>query len=266
MPEGDTILRAAMTLRTACLGQEVNAVGHVDRELKPSRFEQSVRQQAMVDVEARGKHLLMRFASETTLHSHMGMTGSWHIYELGQPWRKPEKRAAVSLEFSTCVAVCFSPKVLELLSTLELKRHGRLHRLGPDMLAASFDANAVLLRMRIHDAVPLGEAVLNQTVVCGIGNVYKSEMLFLEKLDPFAPVGRYSDESLLSLLATTRQWMQRNLSGQARRTRPQPSASRMWVYGRQGRPCFACGTGVQMRRQGDLGRSTYWCPSCQAVD
>lgn len=205
-------------------------------------------------------------SEQDVLHSHLGMTGSWHLYQLGEPWRKPAHRAAVVLRTRSAVAVCFSPKTIELLSADAFRRHRYLQQLGPDLLAEELDEEEILRRFRIHDATPLGQAVMNQTIACGIGNVYKSEVLFMLQLNPFQPVRALTDTQLLSLIHTARLWMQKNLDGYPRTTRLKgDGGGRKWVYGRQGAPCFTCQTPIQMQRQGDLGRSTYWCPTCQAA-
>lgn len=202
--------------------------------------------------------------AEDVLHSHLGMTGSWHLYRPGEPWRKPAHRAAVVLHCRVAVAVCFSPKTLELLSADAFRRHRYLQQLGPDLLGEELDESEILRRFRIHDATPLGQAVMNQTLASGIGNVYKSEILFMLQLSPFEPVRALTDTQLLALIQTARLWMQKNLEGYPRTTRLRgDGGGRKWVYGRAGQPCFTCGTLIRMQRQGDLGRSTYWCPTCQ---
>jgi len=156
-------------------------------------------------------------------------------------------------------------KVLQLLSPDQLRRHIHLTRLGPDLLAEQVDEAEVLRRFRAHDPTPIGEAVMNQSIVAGIGNVYKSEILFLTRTNPLTPVGHLSDEHVLKIAQTARRWMANNLTGYPRRTRSALGRQRLWVYGRSGKPCFECGQRIQLRRQGDLGRTTYWCPQCQAA-
>jgi endonuclease-8 len=159
--------------------------------------------------------------------------------------------------------ICFSPKLLELLSADQLRHHVHLRRLGPDLLAAEFALAGAVARFRARDELPLGEAVMNQTIVCGIGNVYKSDLLFLLGFDPFAPVRKFSDDELARLIDRARRLMQRNLSGAARQTRFRGDGRRLWAYGRSGEACYKCGATIQLRRQGDAGRTTCWCPQCQ---
>jgi endonuclease VIII len=259
MPEGDTIYRAATRLRPILEGQPV--------ERARARWDQidaaSLVGHTVTGVEARGKHLLFHFDDGRALHSHMGMTGSWHIYRLGEGWQKPEHRAAIVLEGPQYLVVCFTPKTLELLSAAALRRHPYLQRLGPDLLGGQLDEAEVLRRFRTHDVTPIGEAVMNQTIACGVGNVYKSEVLFLLHIDPLAPVGTLSDEQVLAIVRKSRELMQQNLEGYPRTTRHALDGRRVWVYGRSGQACFVCGTAIELFRQGDLGRTTYWCPKCQ---
>jgi endonuclease-8 len=259
MPEGDTIFRTAVNLRTAI-------VGHVVQSLQSRESDaglQSLVGHRISAVEARGKHLLMHIDDGRVLHSHLGMTGSWHLYSLGEPWTKPARGAAISMEFASAMAVCFSPKTLELLSPAAFRRHGYLHQLGPDILGTLPPDAQVLQRFRVHDQTAIGEALLNQTILCGIGNVYKSEALFVARINPFDLVAQLSDELLLNVVSIAKELMRRNLQGYPRRTRFSADRQRQWVYNRKHQPCFVCGTAIEMLRQGELGRSTFWCPSCQ---
>lgn len=262
MPEGDTIHRTAIRLRPYLVGEQiVRARGWADRIDAESLVGARV-----PSIEARGKHLLLHLDDGRVIHGHSGMTGSWHLYPLGEPWQKPERRAALVLETDRLCVVFFSPKTLELLTPTQFRRHPYLHRLGPDLLAEGIDFEAVVARFKPHAARPLGEAVMDQTVACGIGNIWKSELLFLSNLDPFAPVGEVEEVRLRQMLELGRELMQHNLEGPGRRTRFEATGGPLWVYGRSGEPCYLCGTPIAMRRQGDLGRSTYYCARCQSTD
>jgi endonuclease-8 len=211
----------------------------------------------------------------------MGMTGSWHIYGERATWRKPRRLASLAVLLGAAEAsgnsppfhlrgphrvVCFTPKTLELLSAHSFLRHPYLTRLGPDLLARHWDENAVLRRFRQRPQMPIGVAVMDQSLVCGIGNVYKSELLFLTRISPFVAVCELEDDRIVGLLREARRLMRKNLAGQTRRrTRFAGDGHRLWAYRRSGQPCLVCGQLIQMRRQGDLGRSTYWCPRCQAA-
>lgn len=263
MPEGDTIFRSAVRLRPELDGSRVVNANDNGRfacasELMGARFDH---------VEAKGKHLLMHLDDGRVLHSHMGMTGSWHIYQLGEPWRKSPRAAALSMDVCTpterkSTVVCFSPKTLELLTATRFRRHPYLSRLGPDLML-NVDRKQVLGRFRVHNLAPIGVAIMNQTIVCGVGNVYKSEVLFLTGQNPFTAVRDLADDSILEIVDLAQNLMQKNVAGHARQTRLSADGQRLWVYGRSGQPCFKCGETVEITRQGDLGRSTYWCRNCQ---
>lgn len=258
MPEGDTIFRTARTLGTALTHEEITRF----RTTLPELMGSGLVGLRVEGVESRGKNLLLHFSDGRALYSHMRMTGSWHVYAQGERWRRPEHQARCAVDVRDRVAVCFNAPVLELLTPGALRRHRLLSRLGPDLLSEAPDFDEALRRLRREPLRPLGDAVMDQGAVCGIGNVYKSETLFLERRDPFAHVGALSIEDLRSVLARARKLMLANLTGYPRVTHPAPGG-RYWAYGRRDAPCFTCGATIRMRRQGEAGRSTYWCPTCQ---
>ena len=218
----------------------------------------------MIRVEARGKHLLIGFDNGLTLRSHLRMSGSWHRYRPAEPWRRPVREASAILETAEAVAVAFNTPVVELLTDADLRRSRPLITLGPDLLASEFDIEEALRRLRERNGEQLGNALLDQQAIAGGGNVYKSEVAFLERLDPWAPVAAFDDGELLAALRTARRLMQVNLRGGARVTTGSSVRGQgLWVYGRVGRPCRRCGTRIERRRQGELARLTYWCPRCQ---
>jgi endonuclease-8 len=254
MPEGDTIHRAAATLSKAIAGRRV---------LRAEPETMSALVDRTVDaVEARGKHLLVRFDDGHTLHTHMRMDGSWHIYRPGERWWRGAHRAVAVLETEAWVAVCFDAPIVELLPPGE--EPALVQRLGPDLLDPSVDLDEAIARMRTLASMSIGEAVMRQDAVAGIGNVYKSEVLFLRRVDPFAALDTLDDAALLAILREAQRLLRRNLSTRRRTTRERADG-RLWVYGRSGQPCFACGTRIRMRRQGELARSTYYCPRCQGI-
>jgi endonuclease-8 len=219
----------------------------------------------VTSVEPRGKHLLIGFDNGLTVRTHLRMSGSWHRYRPGEPWRRPRREASAILETADAVAVAFNTPVVELLTDADLHRSRPLRELGPDLLSRTFDLGEAVRRLRERDADELGSALLDQRAVAGIGNVYKSEVAFLERLDPWAPVVAFADEDLERALRTARRLLQANTRGGARITTGSPVRGQgLWVYGRSGRPCRRCGTEIRARRQGDLARLTYWCPRCQA--
>ncbi len=262
MPEGDTILRAARTLARVLEGRRIEKF----RSPLPQLSHADLAGHTVVGVEPRGKHLLFLFDDGRALHSHMRMTGSWHVYRPGEAWQKPERLARVVLETESFVTVCFNAPVVELLSPSDLAHHPSLSRLGPDVLAPLFDAKGARERLKAMPAAAIGEALLAQGAIAGIGNIYKSESLFVSRLSPFSLVGSLPDERLDGVIGAARRLMSANLGSSARTTttgRAGPAGPRYWVYDRSGRPCLVCGARVRMRRQGDGGRSTYWCPRCQ---
>ena len=265
MPEGDTIFRTAEVLRAALVGRRItNARAHAQPGMRRVPDLSRLVGATVTSVESRGKHLLIGFDDGLTLRSHLRMTGSWHRYRPGERWRLPVRRASAVLETKEAVAVAFNTPVVELLTDADLRRSPPLTTLGPDLLGTEFDAAEALRRLRDRDGDELGNALLDQRAVAGIGNVYKSEVAFLERLDPWAPVAAFDDDELAAALRTARRLLQANVRGGARVTTGSGARGQgLWVYGRAGRPCRRCGTPIEQRRQGDLARQTFWCPRCQ---
>ena len=260
MPEGDTILRTARTLDRALAGSTlVTATSTV-----PGLDAASLVGRVVARVDAHGKHLRVHFDDGRTLVTHQRMTGAWHVYRPGERWQRPERGARVVLATATYVAVCFHAPDVTLLAAGGLARDATARSLGPDLLAPDFDRDAARQRLRARGELPIGVALMNQSLVSGIGNVYKSETLFVVGVDPFAFVRDLDDATLDALLDAARDLMHRNLDGHARVTRDDGLA-RAWVYGRGGEPCGRCGDAVRMTRQGEAGRSTYYCARCQRV-
>ena len=265
MPEGDTIYRTAQVLRAALISRRITAARAqarpgLRRVPDLSRLIGAV----VMTVEARGKHLLIGFDNGLTVRSHLRMSGSWHRYRPGEPWSRPLRQASAILETSESVAVAFNTPVVELLSDSDLRRSRALTTLGPDLLSSVFDLDEAMQRLRERDGHELGNVLFDQRAVAGIGNVYKSEVAFLEGLDPWAPIAAFEESELINALRTARRLLQANTRGGARITTGSPVRGQaLWVYGRAGRPCRRCGTQIQVRRQGELARQTYWCPHCQ---
>jgi endonuclease VIII len=243
MPEGDTIWRAAAALQQRLSGKIVLSAS-------PDRIGRLVGR-TLLKVEPRGKHLMMHFDDRWVLHSHMRMTGSWHLYTPGQRWRKPRHFARALLRFEDAEAVLFSAPVLELLRDPAT----RTGHLGPDILVDPFDIEEVLRRARASEVGPLGELLLQQRVCAGIGNIYKCESLWIQRLDPWRSQDDLDDDELGRLYQVARRLMREALAGQGPRRRA--------VHGRGGWPCPRCGSSVQVRAQGAQGRLTYHCPRCQ---
>jgi endonuclease-8 len=265
MPEGDTIFRTATVLRRALAGGVVRrAYAQPGPGIARVPDLSVLVGASVIAVEARGKHLLIGLSDGRWLRTHMRMKGSWHRYRPGVPWWLPARRAVCVLETDAAVAVCFDAPVVELLTDADLARHATLRGLGPDLLGSSPDLEDAVRRLRDRYAVPLGEALLDQRAAAGIGNVIKSEALFLERLDPWAAVRSFTYDELRTVLRRASALLAAN-TGPGRRVttgRRSPVES-LWVYRRGGRPCRRCGTLIRARRQGAQARTTYWCPSCQ---
>ena len=262
MPEGDTILRAATRLRAALAGRTVTAFRSRLPALAVAARRQGILGSVITTVEARGKHLLVRFSRGAVLHTHMGMTGSWHLYRAGSRWQKPEAMARLVLEAGPVIAVCFVPRVIELLPPGDEAAQPALAALGPDILDPARDAAPAVEGLRARGGDAIGAALLDQTALSGIGNIYKSESLFLAGVDPFATVASLDDATLTRIVRTAMREMHRSVRDGA--GDPEARArGRYWVYRRSGRPCRRCGTAIMMARQGPMRRSTYWCPRCQ---
>ena len=248
MPEGDTIWRTAAGVRERVGGRAVTAAW-------PARYE-TLTGRTLETVEPVGKHLLMRFSGGWTLHSHLRMTGSWHVYRPGERWRRPRHLARVVLTFPDWEAVCFAAPVLELVRDARAP----VRHLGPDVLADEFPIDQVVARARSVGPVALGELLLDQRVCSGIGNVYKCETLWERRLDPWRSSSELSDEELAEVFATARGYLRQNVVRAAPRRFGHRAGA---VHGRSGRPCPRCGAAVRVRAQGADARLTYWCPACQ---
>jgi len=257
MPEGDTIYRAARLLRAGL--DEATLTRFATRRAVPGpRPEPGER---IAYVASRGKHLLIRFSGGATLHTHMRMTGSWHVFATGEPWRRSPGQVRVELGTPDVVAVCFSAPVVELLDDAGVRRHPVLAALGPDLCDPQPDLDEALRRMAgLVPSTPVGEALLDQRMAAGIGNVYRSEVLWLCDVDPFVALADVPEATRRALLQTAHRQLRRNLGPGPRRTVPTGLA----VYDRAGRPCLRCGTHIAVRRSGEQARATWWCPSCQS--
>jgi endonuclease-8 len=261
MPEGDTIFRTARTLGKAIGGQTITSF----RSRMPKLRDADLVGRRINTIEPRGKNLLIHFDDHRVLHTHMMMTGSWHIYRPGEPWQRPERQANLVIETGKFVAICFNAPVVQLLTPTQLRRSENLRQLGPDILKEDFNLDEAMQRLRARNSMEIGEALLAQRALAGIGNVYKCEALFLCHLNPFLKVSELSDEVLRGLILEARKWMKANLGGGMRTTRRALTGKRLWVYGRSGEECMRCGTVIRMKRQGRAMRSTYWCPKCQST-
>ncbi|WP_341252138.1 Fpg/Nei family DNA glycosylase [Euzebya pacifica] len=280
MPEGDTIFRAAATLQHAMAGKVITGVDTTVPQVRRLMPERLVGQ-TVERVEARGKHLLHWFdPSGLALHTHMRMTGSWHTYPPGGRWRKPAHFAKLVLRTADVEAVAFSVPVVELLSAAQVATHRSMANLGPDPLhvpeGEQLDLAESRKRLDTLADTPIGVALLDQRVLAGVGNVYKNEVLFICRVDPWTPVAEVPPEVRDRLLAVSAALLQANIAhgGSGRiTTRPPAQVARLtgrqlgsesvWVYGKAGRPCPRCGTPIRSAALGDHARVTYWCTRCQ---
>ncbi|MEU3656595.1 DNA-formamidopyrimidine glycosylase family protein [Streptomyces sp. NPDC032161] len=274
MPEGDTVLQTARRLHAALADRVLTR-----SDLRVPRFATAdLTGRTVLDVISRGKHLLTRIEGGLTLHSHLRMDGSWQVYAPGERWRGgPAHQIRVVLANADHTAVGYRLPVLELLRTREEER--AVGHLGPDLLGPDWDPDAALRNLLTDSSRPLGEALLDQRNLAGIGNVYKAELCFLARATPWLPIGELPTATASRLVTTARQLLEANRDRPVRTTtmtttgtaantrtgvvaRPHGSKERLWVYGRTNRPCLRCGTPIRMAEQD--ARPTYWCPHCQA--
>jgi endonuclease-8 len=271
MPEGDTIFRAARTLHRALAGRIVTAFQTQLSQLAVVDARAPVAGRTIEKAEARGKHLIISMSGDLALRTHMRMHGSWHIYRPGERWRAPRRDARIVITTSEWVAIAFAVSDAEFLTAAELERHARVNALGPDLLADDVDLDEARRRVREAPSRHIAEAILRQQSVAGLGNVYKSEVLFLCGVYPFTPVPDVTEAALDCLLTRGRALIRMNVqehsamglgtAGRATTGRLNPR-EKLWVYDRAGGPCFKCGTPISTNTETE-GRRTYWCPSCQ---
>jgi endonuclease VIII len=274
MPEGDTIYRVAKTLQLALGGRLVTEFRTVLPQLARIDRDTPIVGRSVNRVEPRGKHLLIHFSGDLILHTHLRMNGNWHIYRPGERWRRRGDDMRVVIGNQEWQAIGFSLPIAEFLHVSDTARHPELGALGPDLLAEVFDREEAIRRFRERPQLEIGDALLNQRILAGIGNVYKSEILFACRLSPFRRVDEVSDSELEKMLDSARRQLRANVVA-ADRARPvftrvmrrttgrsDPSAA-LWVYGRGGEPCRECASPISVRRQGPDARGTWWCPRCQ---
>jgi endonuclease-8 len=292
MPEGDTIFRTARTLSRALAGKPVTRFHSEYAQLASANDQQPFAGQIITRIEARGKYLLIHFAdakagsnngakesdpSERVLATHMLMSGSWHIYRPGEPWQDSRANMRILIETADFVAVGFRIPVARLHTPQTLARDKKIPNTERDVLSEDFDAKAAAEHLRKHGREELGNALVRQDVLAGVGNVFKSEICFLVGLSPFRKVETVTDAQIKKLVATAQKLLAANVledsgdlvvtfSGKQRRTthHAAPGES-LWVYGRKGEPCRRCGTPIQRALQQPNARSTYWCPVCQPL-
>jgi endonuclease VIII len=272
VPEGDTIFRAARALNQALAGRTVTRFESVFPRLTRVDVDRPLRGRTIERVASRGKHLLIWFSGGLVLRTHMRMNGSWHIYRSGERWRRGRHDMRIVIATDAYEAVAFTVPIAEFVAATDLERE--MAGVGPDPLDERFDAADAVARLRARGDMDVADALLDQSAIAGIGNVYKSEILFAGGVHPFARVDELSAATLDRLVAIAVKFMRANVvdgtsaaivtyTGFRRTTgRADPSA-RLWVYGRGGKPCRRCGTPIASAKQGPHARSTYWCENCQ---
>lgn len=268
MPEGDSLFKAARALHEALAGQVVTRFASPRPELK----EQGVEGRVVTRVRAQGKYVVLELDDGRGLLSHLRMQGRWLVYDkaaasvkqrqwLAREPRWDDQETTLILESDRAVAVLEFAAVAELAPLAAIER--RLADLGPDLLSPDFDESEALSRLRQHPDLTVAEALMLQSAVAGIGNLYKSETLFIERVWPFTKVAAVDDPTLKRLLKRARDLMRRNLRGPRRTTFGTHAGTPYYVYERSGQHCLKCDSKIRMLRQGSLQRSTYFCPECQ---
>jgi endonuclease VIII len=275
VPEGDTIHRAAAALNRALAGRGVVRFESVFPALTRVHVDQPLTAMTVETVQSAGKHLLMHFSGGLVLRTHMRMHGSWHIYRPGERWRARRSDMRVLVATADFEAVGFNIPVAEFIRSRDLATNDVLSRLGPDALDPHFDRDEALRRLRSRPSTSIADALLDQRLLSGLGNVFKSEVLFSCGIDPFVAVAELDDRQLEHLVDTGQKLLQANVklssngltprTGRRRTTGRDNPAESLWVYGRARLPCRTCGTAIAVRKHGPDARLTYWCPTCQAL-
>ncbi len=256
MPEGDTIRWHAKRLRPAVEGRAPESV-RTHARFARDHWDERLTGQVVARIDTYGKHLLLRFEDGFVLHSHLGMVGSWGVYAPGRRWGRSPRRAWLVMRIDGVDVVQFDGSTLELITEGRSRFDQRLAGLGPDVLADEFDEPEFLRRLRGDDPTrPIGDALLDQRTVAGIGNMWKAEGCWDAQIDPWRATREVSDDEVRRVVAEMRPRMFDSVEHG-------PRAIDKRVYGRAGRPCLRCGTIVRSRGQWDDNRTTYWCPGCQ---
>lgn len=259
MPEGDTIHRTACALRTALVDKKMvrfdapRLIGMVPRAGR-----------TIERVESHGKHLEIEWDDGVILHTHMRMSGSWHLYRQGEPWQRPHHQMRALIETDTWIAVCFNAPLVETYREPGLSRHPGLGRLGPDLCRVDADLDRCVELMLSYDdpRAAISEVLLDQRAFCGVGNVYRCEVLWACELSPKAPVGEIPEPLATRVVNVAARLLRANLAHAGRVALPGVPGG-LAVYGRSGQGCYRCAETVKARRSGEYNRLLYWCPGCQ---
>lgn len=274
MPEGDTIFRAAQTLNAALAGKTVTRFESALPGLMRVDADTPIRGRTIQRVVPRGKWLLMHFSGDLILLTHMRMSGSWHIYRFGEKWKRGADDMRIVIGTSDFEAVAFKVPVAEFHTEASLARREGFSHLGQDVLALQFDQAQAARQLRSRPDLEIGEALLVQSLLAGVGNVFKSEIAFACRVNPFRRVATLTEDELKCMVATARKFLLANAGenaaggivtymGPRRTTGRANPGERLWVYGRKNEPCRKCGTLIRSYQQGTDARVTFWCPQCQ---
>ena len=278
MPEGDTIYRAARALQRAIGGKVVTGFETGLAPLARVNDDAPLTGRVVEKVESRGKWCLIHFSGDLILVTHMLMSGSWHIYRTGEKWWMGKSRMRVVIRTAEYEAVAFNVPVAEFHTARSLERYSQIPNLGPDILSDEFTVESGARRLGDYAAAnpdaEVAVALLNQRVLAGLGNVYKSEVAFSAGVNPFRAMKTLTAREMEQMAEFAQRYMQANVLdgsgdgivtyfGNRRTTGNSNRDERLWVYGRQGQECRRCGAAIMMRKQGEQARSTYWCPECQ---
>lgn len=277
MPEGDTLFRSARSLHRALAGKPVTAFRSSYPLLTRFHDDTPLTGQTVESVESRGKWLLIHFSGGGTMATHMLMSGAWHIYKPGERWQKPSSAARIVLENREYHAIGFNVPVAEMHTPQSLVRDRRIPALASDLLRQDFDAEAAVQRIVSQANEAIADVLLDQKILAGVGNVFKSEVCFVAGLNPFRRVSTMTQDQVTEAVTVARRQLGSNVMedspdtivtwrGTGRRTtnHSDPSES-LWVYGRKGQPCRKCGERISSRLQGPDVRITFWCPRCQPM-
>jgi endonuclease VIII len=278
MPEGDTIFRTARALQRAIGGQLVTGFETRLAKLVSVNDDTPLVGRTVEHVESRGKWCLIYFSGDLVLATHMLMSGSWHLYRTDERWLMARERMRVVIRTAAWDAVAFNVQVAEFYTARSLERSSHIPKLGPDVLSESFTVDEGVTRLlgyaRENPEEEIASALLNQQVLAGLGNVYKSEVAFAAGVNPFRQMRTITQLEMERLVEFARRYMRANVidgkgdgivtySSNRRTTHAMDREERLWVYLREGLECRRCGATVMMRKQGVQARSTYWCPGCQ---
>ena len=278
MPEGDTIYRTARTLDKALGGKVVTGFETGLAKLARVNDDAPLVGRVVEKVEARGKWCLIYFSGDLILVTHMLMSGSWHVYRVGEKWFRPRGQMRVVVSCGDMQAVAFNVPVAEFHSARSLERSSQVPKLGVDVLSGEYSVEAGVRalreRARTHPDDEVGVVLLNQRVLAGLGNVYKSEVAFAAGVNPFRAMRTLTEREMEKMAEVAQRYMRANIAsgvsegivtyaGHRRTTHAMNEGDRVWVYRRRGQECRRCGAAIEMRKQGVAARSTYWCPGCQ---